>query len=88
MFIPLSTQILRDPGPLPGDEEEYAKRLKPYRGGILSERRLGDKRVTRERLVKDSLALRHALRAASEDLVDAKGWIEHLEASRAAVAGK
>ena len=82
-FIPFSTQLLRDLGPLPGDEEEYGKRIKPYRGGILSERRLRDKRITRERLLKDSKALRHALRWASEDLVDTKSWGDHL-ASEAA----
>lgn len=79
-FIPYSTQLIRDLGPLPGDEEEYAKRVKPYRGGILSARRLRDKRIKRERLIKDSKALRHALRWASEDLVDAKGWGDHLAA--------
>jgi hypothetical protein len=61
---------------LPGDEEEYAKRAKPYRGGILSERRLRDKRTTRERLIRDAKAIRHALRWAVEDLVDYKSWGE------------
>jgi hypothetical protein len=74
--LPISTQLLRDFGPLPGDEEEYARFAKPYRGGILSERRLRDKRVSRERLVKDSIALRHALREATEELVDFKAWKE------------
>lgn len=78
-FIPISTQLLRDLGPLPGDEQEYAKRAKPYRKGILSQRRLHDKRVTRERLVLDSIALRHALREAAEEIVDFKTWKAHLE---------
>lgn len=82
-FIPYSTQLLRDYGPLPGDEEQYAARTKPYRNGILSTRRLRDKRTTRERLLKDSKAMRYALREAVEDLVDAKSWGEHLAAENA-----
>jgi hypothetical protein len=73
-WLPVSTNVIRDLGPLPGDEEEYAKRTKPYRRGILSERRLRDKRVTRERLIRDSKALRYALRWAAEDLVDYRSW--------------
>jgi hypothetical protein len=81
--IPIGTQLLRDSGPLPGDEEEYAERARPYRGGILAEHRLRDRRVTRERLIRDSKALRHALRWAVEDLVDMESWGHH-EAAEAA----
>ncbi len=82
VFIPMSTQVIRDFGPLPEDEEEYAKRSKPYRRGILSAKRLKDKRISRARLLKDSKALRHALREASEDIVDLNAYIKHLEAPR------
>ena len=79
-FIPFSTQILRDFRPEPGDEEEYARLTKPYRGGILSPKRLRDRRISRDRLIQDSEALRHALRGAAEDLVDLKAENARLRA--------
>jgi hypothetical protein len=75
-FIPLSTDLLRDFGPLPGDEETYARYAKPYRRGILSPRRLRDKRLSRERILRSERALRHALRRATEDLNDLEQWVK------------
>lgn len=75
--IPISTELLRDSGTLEGDEEEFARFSKPYRNGILSPARVS--RASRGRLIRDSRALRAALRNATNEIADLKAHIDGRE---------